>query len=712
LSEERTDSCIIIELILIIIDNIMTNKILKLVFLLLVFLTSACVKETYNMDKLSTKAHLTPTMALAAIRGDISFSDMVKSVDSVVIDQEKFVKLIFRKDSIIDVKLADFYDLTNMVSFSQSYTIGELTIAPFSLAMKYSVSPVTALISPTPKAIPSFGSVNLGEQVFSFPNFQNAVFSSGSLNITILNNLPADLNQISLRLYSGSGSSRTLFVPFITIPAIPKGTSQTYSVNLANRTLLNPISAAIVLSGSPGNSTPVLITQNNSNVQVTISGSALKVKSGTVIIPSQAISSLDNKDTISFDPGSGIELDEMKITTGNVTYHMQSSSRIPATVNITMPSALRNGTPVSEVINVGAVSSFNGTISFNNTVVDLGTIATQPYNSVPFTYGISVNSNNAMVTFNSTDAITFDLKLQNPVFDYVKGYFGQTTETVDPDSIDLNIADILSNMSGEFLVSSPSIRLNYKNSFAIPMVFTLNATGKRGTKTVNLGLAPLTIASPAAPAIRDASGTITIDKSNSSLPQLISMPPEVIRFSGSAKMNSAGDPAHLRNNYVFGNSRFLGSLEVEVPMEMQFNNIQFSDTVDNFLKDKNGDSQFNFENFGLFRVDLAVNNGFPFGFQTSMCLYNSTTGDTTGTLKDKKWLSPAPVDVNGLATGKTESKTSIEFTRKFFESVNKSDKIIISFKLNSTDNKVVKIFSDYNIEFKAALVVNPDINLK
>jgi hypothetical protein len=97
LSEERTDSCIIIELILIIIDNIMTNKILKLVFLLLVFLTSACVKETYNMDKLSTKAHLTPTMALAAIRGDISFSDMVKSVDSVVIDQGKFVKLIFQE---------------------------------------------------------------------------------------------------------------------------------------------------------------------------------------------------------------------------------------------------------------------------------------------------------------------------------------------------------------------------------------------------------------------------------------------------------------------------------------------------------------------------------------------------------------------------------------------------------------------------------------
>jgi len=712
-------------LILIITDIIMANKISKLVFLLLVFLMAACVKETYDMNKLSTKAHLTPTLALAAIRGDISLSDLVESGDTVVIDANKFIKVIFREDSIIDLKLADFYDLNDMVSFSQSYTIGELSIANFQNNIGITLGQISQSFSTALKnqfaalddganhPFPSFPSTNIGERTFAaFPNFQNAVFASGFLDIEITNNLTAPLNSINVSLFNTAG--HTAIGSTLTIPAIQPGQMQTASLNLTNRTLTNSIIAAIVMSGSPGNTTPVKISLANSGIQITIRGRDLKVKSGTVILPSQAISSLDNKDTISFDAGSGIELDELKITTGNVSYHMQSSSTIPATVTITMPTALRNGTAVTEVINVGAVSSFNGTISFNNTIVDLGTVPAQPYNSVPFTYGISVNSNNTLITFNSTDAINFDLRLQNPVFDYVKGYFGQMTETIDPDSIDLDIKDILSHITGDFLISSPSIKLSYSNSFAIPLEFTLNATGKRGIKTVNLGLAPLTMVSPAPPTTRDASGTFTIDKGNSSLPQLISMPPEVIRFSGTAKMNPAGDPTHLRNNYVFGNSRFLGSLEVEVPMEFRINNLQFADTVDNFMKDDSGDSPVNIDNFGLLRVDLTATNGFPLGVSIKMSLYDSATKTVKATVDATDLLKPSPVDNSGKATGATESKTSIELTKDFFKSVNKADKIIFQFTLNTTDNgtRDIKIYSDYSINFSAALVVRPDINLK
>jgi hypothetical protein len=51
--------------------------------------------------------------------------------------------------------------------------------------------------------------------------------------------------------------------------------------------------------------------------------------------------------------------------------------------------------------------------------------------------------------------------------------------------------------------------------------------------------------------------------------------------------------------------------------------------------------------------------------------------------------------------------TGIEITREFWEKVNDADQIIFSFTLNTTDN--VKIYSDYKIDFKAALVLKPDI---
>jgi hypothetical protein len=711
-------------LIQIIIENIMTTKRTGLIFLVLLFLMAACVKETYDMNKLSSKAHLTPSMALAAVKGKITLSDIVESGDTVVFDQNNFVKVIFREDSIIDLKLEDFYDLNDMVAFSQSYTVGELSIANFQNSIGFTLDQISQSFSPALRnqfvllddganhPFPSFPSTNLGEKTFAaFPNFQNAVFASGFLDITIANNLTAPLNSINVSLFNTAG--HTAIGNTLTIPSIQPGQTQTASLNLANRTITNSIIAAVVLSGSPGNTTPVRISLA-SGIQITLRGRDLRVKSGTVILPSQTISTLDNKDTISFDPGSGIELDELKVTTGNASYHIQSASTIPATFNITLPTALRNGVAVSEVINVGSVASVNGNISFNNTVVDLGTDAAQPYNRVPLTYSITVSSNNTMVTFNSTDAIDFDMKLQDPSFDYVKGYFGQTTENVETDSIDLDIADILSHITGEFLVSSPSIRLNYKNSFGIPLKLNLNATGKRGTKKVDLGLAPLTIVSPAVPGIRDASATFTIDKSNSSLPQLISLPPEVIRFSGSASMNPDGDPTHLRNNYVFGNSRFLGSLEVEVPMEFRFNNLHFADTVDNFMKDDSDDSPVNIGNFGLMRVDLTASNGFPLGISIKMSLYNSESKSVKATVDATDLLKPAPVDNTGKANGVTESKTNIELTEDFFKTVNTADKIIFSFTLNTTDNgtKDVKIYSDYSIDYKAALIVKPDINLK
>jgi hypothetical protein len=703
----------------------MIRKLSLLIIVTIVFCISGCVKDTYDMNKLSKKAHLSPTLAISAIKGDISLSDIVKSGDTVVFDQNKFVKIVFKKDSIIDLKLNDFYDLNNMVSFSQSYTIGELSINPFQSTIVYTLDQISqrfstalrnqfvALNDGATHLFPPFPSTNLGEQTFSAPaNFQNAVFASGFLDISIKNNLTAPLNSISVSLFNTTGHAA--IGSAVTIPPIQPGQTQTASIDLTNKTLTNSIIAATVLSGSPGTSTPVIISLTNSNIQISIQGRNLKVKSGRVIIPAQTITTLDNKDTISFDPGSGIELVKLKINTGNVSYHIQSVTSLNSSLTLTMPTAIRNSSTLTEVINIAPSSQFDGNISVNNTTVDLNTDVQQPYNRIPLIYALNVNSNNTLTTFNSTDKVMLTLKLLNPGFDYVKGYFGQQVKSIATESVDLNIKDILSHITGDLSITSPSIKLNYSNSFAIPIEVTLLGTGIKGTRTVNLNYAPFNIAIPVALARRDTSASLIIDKNNSSLSQIISMPPEEISFSGSAKMNP-GVNNGLRNNYVFGNSRFLGSVEVEMPLELKLNNIQFTDTVDNFLKsDNNDDNPVKPEDFKLLRIDINAKNGFPLGASLKMSLYDSVNHVIRNTVDATGILKPAPVDSNGKVTGVTDSSTSIEFTNSFFSSIDKADKIIFSFTLVTTDNgtRDVKIYSDYRISFNAALVVKPDINLK
>src|ERR1035437_643848 len=113
----------------------MIKYLYRLSIIIAILLAAGCVKDTYNMTKLSKQQHLSPTMAISAIKGVVSLSDIVKSNDTVVIDNSNFVKLVFKKDSFPNLALSDFFDYSNLLGFSQTYTIGDLSIDPFQVVM-------------------------------------------------------------------------------------------------------------------------------------------------------------------------------------------------------------------------------------------------------------------------------------------------------------------------------------------------------------------------------------------------------------------------------------------------------------------------------------------------------------------------------------------------------------------------------------------------
>jgi hypothetical protein len=315
---------------------------------------------------------------------------------------------------------------------------------------------------------------------------------------------------------------------------------------------------------------------------------------------------------------------------------------------------------------------------------------------------------NKFVTLVFKKESVIDLKLS----DFSKGTLVQKTASIGSSTFDLNIHDILNHITGSFLIANPSIIFNYSNSFPDLITINLNAQGKRKDQSVNLNLAPFNLTRPNVPVQQEITTSYTIDKTNSNLQNLISLPPEVINFSGSAILTASAKNGQI-DDYALGANHLMGSLEIDVPLELTINNLQFTDTVDNFLEDKgNGNnSPVKPEDFQFLRVNIAAKNGFPLGVSLKMSLYDSGTNAIKSTVDATGILEPATVDSNGKVTGVTESSTSIEFTSEFFGSVNKADKIIFRFTLNSTGNGDIKIYSDYRINFTAALVVKPDINL-
>lgn len=699
----------------------MIRKIVFPALVLLLALMLSCVKETYNLDKLSNKAHISPVFAFPAASGDITIADIVKPNDTVRFDNDNFIRIIFKKDSVFEIKAEDYYDFSDMVSLNRGYVFGNVMISDFQSTMPVTLDAISQHFSPAlraqflelddgnPHDFPAFPSTDIGEHSFGLlAGFEDVLLASGKLEIGVRNNLTAPLSDVKIRLYNSSG--HTPVGPEVTIPSIAPGTTQNQVIDIAGINLTNSLVAAILFSGSPGMQN--VIIDMDHTVDFIVYGYNLEARSGRMIVPLQTIGSLDNTDTIDFDPGEDIELEQAKINTGTITYKAVSKTNLSTSVYFSFPTSSRSGSTVSETFSIPPNTTLNGGINLNNTEIGLDTDPDQPYNRLPVDYEIKISSDGNMVNYSNTDSIHLELNLPDPQVDFLKGYFGQRQEDLEKDTIKTDIENVMKKISGEFHISNPSIKVNYSNSFGIPIGITFSATGKKDTQLKDLDLEPFTIDYPVYP-VRDITSSFIINKSNSKLPDIVSMPPEEIRFSGAGKMNPDGTGGG-RNNYVYGNSRFVASLEVEVPMELWVNNLQFADTVDNFLKqDDQGDDDnpFKPENIEYFRLKLKVSNGFPLGASLKLMLYDSLNNLVLNTVNAPDVIKAAAVDASGKVTAPTESETMIDFDKTFFEASKEADKMIIMFTLVSSEGgtKDVKFYSDYLISFRATLIVKPNV---
>lgn len=264
----------------------MIRRLNKLILVLLTLSVTGCIKETYDMNKLSDEMHISPTLAIAGVKGDVTFSDLVKSGDTLIFDQDNFVRVVFKQDSIINLQLADLYDLDNMVTFTKSYELGALSIGSIQGSLSVSLNQLTqympsvlkdqisALDDGSTHLFPPLPSITLNERTFSaFQNFDNAVFQSGYLDIILKNNLTTPLSAISINLLNSTDRS---VIGSVNIPAVQPGQTQTSSIDLTNKKVTGTVISAIVLSGSTGTSNPVLISLNNSNISITARGGTSK----------------------------------------------------------------------------------------------------------------------------------------------------------------------------------------------------------------------------------------------------------------------------------------------------------------------------------------------------------------------------------------------------------------------------------------------------
>ena len=214
---------------------------------------------------------------------------------------------------------------------------------------------------------------------FSFNDFSEAVFSSGSLSLTIVNDLVIPLGDVDVKLKNSDGTEISGATTTIAGP-ISSGSQATGVLDLSGVTL--PGSVVVEVTGSSPGENSVLINDaaRNSSFSVKISGSSLEVTSATAKIPTQTISE-----------------------SGSIELAADSNKVVLATIS--------GGNLVIEIDNYMAVTS--------EMSLSIPSLKTPDGNS--FQTNISITGNTANIT-NETDisgyALSMDIDNQSVVYEY------------------------------------------------------------------------------------------------------------------------------------------------------------------------------------------------------------------------------------------------------------------------------------------------------
>jgi hypothetical protein len=695
----------------------MKNLALRMLFILItssVFMYS-CIEDNFDLDKLSDQIELRPAFVVPVATGTLTLANAIKPGENVVYDPDNLVRIIFREDSVIYIQASELLEIPLQDPVAKVFNLNPIILDDFEQErsillgelkdnMESSLKNFFEVNDGSNAVFPSIGPVAMGSyNVDLIEDFEYVYFSQGTLEVTLTNSLPVRVT-ITAEIRNQSDNSLVGSVTFTNLGA---GATSVQSINLAGIRVNSGIRLSLANFQTPGSSPSEVLINLNDDLMVEVAGYNLKVDRGRAFIPDQVVETEDQFVNIELDDNE--QLFKIKLSQGKIAYEVSSVISDGLYLSVVLPETRRNNLVVEYLLELqqGGVP-VSGQFDLAGTTTDLTKDPAQNFNRLPVNYEVGIKSSGEMITFDLTgDDVNFTYTIEDIDFSYVEGWLGQKAITVDNEVFDFEneVNDFYEKFSGEIRLTNPMVRLVYENFFGVPVRMNFNMTGY-GKEGEIVALNPPAIDFPApSDTLQGAyEGLAEVNRDNSNIVNMIAIPPQRIEFSGSANANPGGTPA---TNFVKGNSYFLANLEVDVPLELQINNLNFSDTLEFDL----GDDLDMIEDGSL---HFIVENGFPFEVKLELIMRDSVTNEILHSFSEIKIMDAAPVNTNGVVEPgqKTVSTEKIELTRVIIDKMIMANQLIISATMFTSESgtRPVKIHSDYELKFnirvRSSLIIN------
>lgn len=383
------------------------------------------------------------------------------------------------------------------------------------------------------------------------------------------------------------------------------------------------------------------------------------------------------------DNTGDFSLTELVFENGEFVFTAITSTPDPVNMTIQINNATNNGVP----------AEFN--------IVTTGTNTVQSFNLNNFTIDFTGTGNNILdFEFTSVSSaplgttINLSCRAENISILSLNGDFGQTTVDIPSDSFNLDIDGFDKFVDGLYF-DNPSFNINVESQLGFSMGLNLDLEGTNTSGTLSqLSSDELIIQQAASPGdvVNDI---LSINKSNSNLPDFLSTVPNRIDYSGNVKINPTPGP---HTNFIHKDFSCTASLNVDIPLEIKVQDLIYETLMEDMdlLKDES-DEISNGE------LLFAVKNKFPLDANINLLLLDANF-NTLDSIQ-LPLLTAAQVNTNGISTEYAEHEFSVVLTEGNINSLYDTENMKFVGHLTSTDqgSTTVKIIDTYDIKIKMAI---------
>ena len=532
----------------------------------------------------------------------------------------------------------------------------------------------------------------LGQSEFNLNQFSEISFISGNLSIGIQNNLPINIENIEVDLQTGIDD-----IGLLQFNNIEVGQTNYVSKDLSGYSIDNNIIANFIqLTLQEVDPMSQFTLTPSTGIKIFFLIDNITVSSVTMSFDNQSLTNYETM--IDLDLENGEQIHNLELKTGKILYDISSSLNSNLTFNLSLPSASLGGDSFQsqQTIFAGSEPS-SGEIDISGLVIDLTTDFNQPYNKIPLIFSVFLNSGSDLITLTNEDFADINFSFSDLTIEFADGNFGDYEIDLGGDIVDIDL-QIFDDFDSGLILDDPQFIIRVFNSVGVGA--SINAGLNAFSPNLENAIFNFNEIIDSPNSFGDTIEQIwNYNKNNSSIDEIIALPPQQIEYFGSANLNGNNSESI---NFIGSDSKMTLGVEVDFPMSLNIANISLKDTIVI-------DELENVEKIESLSLTMNIDNGFPLDTKLDLFLRDSISNLNLDTLEIANFSSGI-IDQDGYLIDSFFSENQLDLNQEEIINFSKSNELVLDVTLNTDENQSIRLYSDYEFLVNIGMRIKLDLD--